>query len=62
MKKAEDKKFTRMQVCKATIARGRDINQSTITNDQFNSRASKEIDSFSAVHVGKAMFLFSPMY
>ena len=66
MEKAEDKKFTRMQACKTTVARGGDINQSinqlTIRHDQFNSRASKEIDSGSTVHGGKAKCLFSPMY
>ena len=66
MLKAEDKKFTRMQNWMTTVARGGDINQSTnqltIRHDQFNSRASKEIDSDSTVHGGKAKCLFSPMY
>ena len=63
MEKTEDKKFTRMQACKTTFAREGDINnQVTIRHDQFNSRASKEIDRVSTVHGGKAKCLFSPMY
>ena len=44
------------------LEKGISTNQLTISHDQFNSRASKEIDRVSTVHGGKAKCLFSPMY